>query len=127
VFRYDPAVLERYPSIGCGVVHAGGVSNTPSSERLLDDYRAQQKETRQRLRATPVSELPSIAAWRRAFAGFGAKPTRHRNAAEALLRRLDKHGDIPTISTLVDIGQPRLDPTRQSRSPSSTSRPRRPR
>ncbi len=43
-------------------------------------------------------------AWRRAFTRFGAKPTQYRNAAEALLRRLDKHGDIPSISTLVDLG-----------------------
>jgi DNA/RNA-binding domain of Phe-tRNA-synthetase-like protein len=43
-------------------------------------------------------------AWRRAFTRFGAKPTQHRNAAEALLRRLAKRGDIPSINTLVDIG-----------------------
>jgi DNA/RNA-binding domain of Phe-tRNA-synthetase-like protein len=104
LFRYDPAVLERYPAIRCGVVHAANITNIPSNERLLAEYRAQQEETRQRQRSIPVSELPSIAAWRRAFTGFGAKPTQHRNAAEALLRRLDKHGDIPSISTLVDIG-----------------------
>ena len=52
----------------------------------------------------PVGTLPSIAAWRRAFAAFGVEPTRYRNAAEALLRRLTKHGEIPSVGTLVDIG-----------------------
>jgi DNA/RNA-binding domain of Phe-tRNA-synthetase-like protein len=104
VFRYDPAVLERYPAVRCGVVHALGVAGTASSAELLREYRAQQEETRARLRGTPVAEMPSIAAWRRAFTSFGAKPTQHRNAVEALLRRLDKHGDIPSIGTLVDIG-----------------------
>jgi DNA/RNA-binding domain of Phe-tRNA-synthetase-like protein len=104
LFRYDPAVLERYASIRCGIAHARSVSNTPSSEELLDEYGAQQNETQERLRSTPIGQLLSIAAWRRAFTSFGAKPTQHRNAAEALLRRLDKHGDIPSISTLVDIG-----------------------
>jgi DNA/RNA-binding domain of Phe-tRNA-synthetase-like protein len=51
-----------------------------------------------------VGTLPSIAAWRRAFAAFGVEPTRYRNAAEALLRRLTKHGEIPSVGTLVDIG-----------------------
>ena len=51
-----------------------------------------------------MAEIPSIAAWRRAFTRFGAKPTQYRNAAESLLRRLSKQGDIPTISTLVDMG-----------------------
>jgi DNA/RNA-binding domain of Phe-tRNA-synthetase-like protein len=51
-----------------------------------------------------LSELPSIAAWRRAFSQFGVKPTQYRSACEALLRRLTKQGDIPSINTLVDIG-----------------------
>ncbi len=50
-----------------------------------------------------LSELPTLSAWRQAFRRFGANPTKHRSAAEALLRRLQK-GDIPGINTLVDIG-----------------------
>ena len=52
----------------------------------------------------PFSELPSLAAWRRAFRAFGVDPTGYRSAAEALLRRLTKQGSIPSINTLVDIG-----------------------
>ena len=51
-----------------------------------------------------MGTLPSIAAWRRVFAAFGVEPTRYRNAAEALLRRLTKQGEVPSVSTLVDIG-----------------------
>ncbi|MGH3145169.1 MAG: B3/B4 domain-containing protein, partial [Rubrobacter sp.] len=70
----------------------------------LEEYRAEQRAASERLNATAIADLPQVAAWRRAFARFGAKPTRYRNAAEALLRRLARHGDIPTINTLVDIG-----------------------
>jgi DNA/RNA-binding domain of Phe-tRNA-synthetase-like protein len=104
MFAYANAVAERYPTIRAGVVHATGLANGPSSPELLEDYRAAQQAAAERLLATPIAELPSIAAWRRAFARFGAKPTQYRCAAEALLRRLAKHGDIPTINTLVDIG-----------------------
>jgi DNA/RNA-binding domain of Phe-tRNA-synthetase-like protein len=104
VFIYDDAVLEQYPTVRAGVVHATGLANGPSSPRLLDEYRAEQRAASERLSETPLAELPSIAAWRRAFTLFGAKPTQYRSAAEALLRRLDKHGDIPSIGTLVDIG-----------------------
>ena len=38
------------------------------------------------------------------FAGFGTKPTQYRNAAEALLRRLTKQGEIPSLNLLVDLG-----------------------
>jgi DNA/RNA-binding domain of Phe-tRNA-synthetase-like protein len=104
MFAYADAVTQRYPTIRAGVVHATGLANGPSPPGLLDDYRAGQQAASERLEATAIAELPSIVAWRRVFSGFGAKPTQYRNAAEALLRRLAKHGDIPTLSTLVDLG-----------------------
>ena len=104
LFAYDPAVVAEYDGIRATMIHATGLANGASPPALLDAYGAQQRETSARLAATPIAELPSIAAWRRAFTRFGAKPTQYRNAAEALLRRLDKQGDIPSIGCLVDIG-----------------------
>jgi DNA/RNA-binding domain of Phe-tRNA-synthetase-like protein len=104
MFAYDGALVERYPTIRAGVIHATGLANGPSTPDLLDEYQNEQRAASERLNATAIADLPSIAAWRRAFTRFGAKPTQHRNAAEALLRRLAKRGDIPTINTLVDIG-----------------------
>jgi DNA/RNA-binding domain of Phe-tRNA-synthetase-like protein len=104
VFSYDPAVLDRYPGIHAGIVIASGLTNGPTPPALQERYRDAQKEIAERLATTPPAELPSIAAWRRAFAAFGAKPTQYRSAAEALQRRLAKHGDIPSINCLVDLG-----------------------
>ncbi len=50
-----------------------------------------------------MSEVPALAAWRRAFRAFGVDPTQYRSAAEALLRRLTKQGELPSIGTLVDL------------------------
>ena len=58
----------------------------------------------QRLQTTPIPELPSIRAWREVFHACGVKPTRHRVAVEALLRRLEKSGEVPSINLAVDIG-----------------------
>jgi DNA/RNA-binding domain of Phe-tRNA-synthetase-like protein len=104
MFRYDDAIVERFPTIRAGVVDAAGLTNGPSTPDLLAAYRAEQHAVSERLATTAIAEHASIAAWRRVFTAFGAKPTQHRNAAEALLRRLHKSGDIPSISTLVDIG-----------------------
>jgi DNA/RNA-binding domain of Phe-tRNA-synthetase-like protein len=104
MFAYDDAVIERYPTIRAGVIHATRLTNGPSPPELLEEYRAEQRAALTKLEATAIADLPQIVAWRRVFTGFGAKPTQYRNAAEALLRRLAKHGDIPTINTLVDIG-----------------------
>lgn len=104
MFAYDEAITERFPTIRAGVIHATGLSNGPSPPELLEEYRAEQRSAAERLETNAIAEIPSIAAWRRVFTGFGSKPTQYRVAAEALLRRLAKHGDIPTINSLVDLG-----------------------
>lgn len=104
MFRYDEVITARYPAIRAGVVQATGLVNGASPPELLAEYRAEQAAAAERLAATAIADMPSIAAWRRAFTLFGAKPTQHRNAAEALLRRLSKQGEIPSINALVDLG-----------------------
>ena len=103
MFSYHPDVIERYPTIRAGVVHASGLSNDPSPAALKDEFRTQQRASRSALEGRALSAVPSIAAWRRAFSSFGVKPTQYRNAAEALIRRLVKRGDVPSINLLVDI------------------------
>jgi DNA/RNA-binding domain of Phe-tRNA-synthetase-like protein len=104
LFRYDPAIIERYPAIVGGTLHVTGASNGPTPPALADAYATEQQAALARIGDTPLSELPSVNAWRRAFRAFGADPTQYRSAAEALLRRLTKQGSIPSINTLVDIG-----------------------
>ncbi len=104
MFRYHPRVIERFPSVRAGVVQVSGLDNCAADEALAAAFRAEQAAVRGRLGSTPLAELPSIAAWRLVFGAFGVPPTRYRNAAEALLRRLTHHGDLPTINPLVDIG-----------------------
>lgn len=103
-FRYDDPILERFPAVRGGVIHAVPVSGGASPEPLCAAFGAALEATLEQIGNTPLAEIPSIAAWRRAFAAFGVKPTQYRNAAEALLRRLTKQGTIPSINALVDLG-----------------------
>jgi DNA/RNA-binding domain of Phe-tRNA-synthetase-like protein len=104
LFRYDSAIVERFPSVVGGIVHARGVRNGPAPPALEDVFRTEQARTLERIGSTSLAELPSLAAWRRAFSAFGVEPTRYRSAAESLLRRLTKQGEIPSLSLLVDLG-----------------------
>ncbi|MYD09068.1 MAG: hypothetical protein F4X02_03400 [Chloroflexi bacterium] len=103
-FQYDEQITNNYPDLCGGVIVARGMTNAPSPAALKERYLAEQAAVKARIGATPLSELPSLGAWRRAFSAFGVSPTKYRSAAEALLRRLTKKGDIPCISALVDIG-----------------------
>ena len=104
MFGYDDAVARRFPAIRAGLIQATGLANGPSPAALLAEYHAEQEAAAKRLAATAIADIPSIAAWRRVFTQFGAKPTQYRNAAEALLRRLSKQGEIPSVNALTDIG-----------------------
>lgn len=102
-FGYHPEIVDRFPGVRGSVVHAVGLTNGPSPSELRAAYEVGQREVMTQIGDTPLSEIPSLEAWRRAFSAFGVKPTQYRNAAEALLRRLMKQGDIPSINTLVDM------------------------
>src|SRR6266571_2418940 len=104
VFQYDPAILARFLTVVGGVILAQNMTNGQTPDRLQTMYQAEQQATLQRIGATPLSQIPSLSAWRSAFRGFGVDPTQYRSAAEALLRRLTKKGDIPSINLLVDLG-----------------------
>lgn len=102
-FGYDPSVVERFPDTVGGIIHAAGLANGPSGDSLRTGFRAEQETVRSEIGDTPLSDLPTLAAWRRTFSAFGVKPTQYRSAPEALLRRLTKQGDIPSINQMVDI------------------------
>ena len=102
-FRYDPDIIERFPAVVGGVIHATGVHNDPTPPRLAAAFHDETLAVRARIGETPLSELPTLAAWRKVFRGFGVDPTQYRSAAEALLRRLTKQGELPSIGTLVDL------------------------
>jgi DNA/RNA-binding domain of Phe-tRNA-synthetase-like protein len=104
VFQYSQEIIEQFPEVAGGIIVAKGMKNGPTPDALNAAFTAEQQAVMARIGETPLSELPPLAAWRRAFSKFGVKPTQYRSAAEALLRRLTKQGDIPSINTLVDIG-----------------------
>lgn len=103
-FQYDSAIIKNYPNLVAGVIVARGMANAPTPDALRQLYLDEQTAVKTRIGTTPLSELPTLGAWRRAISAFGVSPTKYRSAAESLLRRLTKKGDIPCINTLVDIG-----------------------
>ena len=102
-FRYTDELIATFPTTRGGVIRAVGLDNAGSSSSLTELFRVEQAQVRESLNDMALSDLPSISAWRATFSRFGVKPTQYRSAAEALLRRLTKQGDIPSINPLVDL------------------------
>ncbi|QIP87782.1 cytoplasmic protein [Streptomyces sp. Tu 2975] len=90
------------PGFTLVAVEAHGLTNGPSNEvssALLDEAA---RRLAGRLDGRAPYEDPGMAAWREAYAAFGAKPSRTRNSAEALARRALADGGLPRINVLVD-------------------------
>ena len=69
-------------------IEAHGLVNGPStdaSSALLDDAA---RRLAVRLDGRAPHEDPHMVAWRDTYSAFGSKPSRTRNSAEALARRL---------------------------------------
>lgn len=103
IFKYDQAILGRYPGMVGGVMLATGVTNGPTPPALVEAYDATQAAVVARIGATPLSGIPALAAWRRAVRGFGVDPTHYRSAAEAPPAPADRQGALLSIGTLVDL------------------------
>src|SRR5258708_20516987 len=106
IFQYHPDILTRYPQIVGGAILARNVTNGPTPARLQALYQAEQQRVLQRIGSTPLSQIESLAAWRRALRGFGVDPPQYRSASAALLRRLTKKGGIPSTHLLPNLATP---------------------
>src|SRR5688572_8760368 len=103
-FQYHPDIWMQYPSLAGGIIYAQGMKNRPTPPEVLALYQEEQQRVKDQIGDRPLSQIKSLTAWRAAFRQFGVEPTQYRSASEALLRRLTKQGDIPSINLLVDLG-----------------------
>ena len=102
LFSYSLSLRDEFPELSTGVLHVQGISSIAETD--VADYVAQLTTLgRQRIAAGTEADLPEIQAWRRVFSRMGLKPTQYRCASEALLRRLRKEGDLPSVLPFVDL------------------------
>src|SRR6266542_1172777 len=99
-FQHSGEIWRDFPELVPGIVFAEGITPDVSVSCRTAKFIA---VSRSRLAQVPEGELPEIQAWRRAFAQMGLKPTQYRCAAEALLRRFRKEGELPKIHPLIDL------------------------
>lgn len=98
---HSPDLLRAFPQLSVATLELNEVDTIPETRQTAAPFLTRAAD---RLGDTPVSEMPEIAAWRRAFSQMGLKPTQYRCASEALLRRYSKEGSLPQIHPLVDLG-----------------------
>ncbi|MEM8529389.1 MAG: phenylalanine--tRNA ligase beta subunit-related protein [Chloroflexota bacterium] len=99
-FRHTPQIWQAFPELAAGTLFVPHVNTHTNVELYLDPFF---QRARTSIQTSTEADMPEIAAWRRAFAKMGLKPTQYRSAAEALLRRFRKEDDLPRLHPLVDL------------------------
>jgi DNA/RNA-binding domain of Phe-tRNA-synthetase-like protein len=97
-------VFIQFPGYVRGVVLAYDVRNAESPIDLIEMLRAAETSVRDRLNKEEITLHPRISSWREAYRSFGAKPGKYRSSIEAMVRRVLGNNELPSINTLVDIG-----------------------
>lgn len=97
-FQHADSIWEQFPELSAGVLFATGVNTGRTS-----DFARYFATADARLDGKMESDLPEIQAWRRTFSKMGLKPTQYRCAAESLLRRYRKEGNLPSIHPIIDL------------------------
>ena len=80
-------LFASFPDYRAIVVYAKNLVNQQEVPEAISLLRAVEDHARQRLSVEGLSAHPHIAAWRSAYASFGAKPSKFLCSAEALLKR----------------------------------------
>lgn len=102
-FSISPQIFEKFPELHVGVVIAKDIDNNGASTEIGRLLMEEGKRIRENFDSETISQHPKIAAWRKAYAAFGAKPSDYRCSVENLYRLVLKGGDIRHINKLVDI------------------------
>lgn len=104
IYSISDEVFALFPGYARGVVLAYDVKNGPSPPELVAMLRDAEASVRARINKEEITQLPNFASWREAYRSFGAKPTKYRASFEAMARRALNNNELPSINTLVDIG-----------------------
>lgn len=102
-FEVDKNVLEKNPTICIGVVVGRNVDNTTRNEYIRRYLQENIAGVLPRLTGK-VKEHEKVAPYREAFSAFGINPNKFMCSIEALMTRIQKTSQIPSINSVVDMG-----------------------
>jgi len=102
-FLISKEVFEKFPNYIVGVVVATDIKRNCHKEisKLLNCII---KETKEKfLIENHITQCPNIAVWRNAFSSLGWDPKETKTSIDAMVSRIVKYGNLPTINDIVDL------------------------
>jgi len=96
-------IAAAFPDFRVAVVVASDLAIREARPAELGTIIAERQQAcRERYPGVELSEIPGIAAWRRAYRAFGIKKTSYRSSVERLVKNVLAGRDLPEINSFVD-------------------------
>ncbi len=96
-------LAESFPEFRVAVVCFDGLGiDDARPEALAAVIAAREAAALTRWAGTELSEIPGVAAWRRAYRAFGIKKTSYRSSVERLMKNVLAGRPLPVINPFVD-------------------------
>ncbi|MCB1487527.1 MAG: hypothetical protein KDJ88_08720, partial [Bauldia sp.] len=96
-------IAADFPEFRVAVVIAEGLEIGADRSAELEALIAEREAAaREKWAKTELSEIPGIAAWRRAYRAFGIKKTSYRSSVERLVKNIQAGRGLPRINPFVD-------------------------
>jgi lysyl-tRNA synthetase class 2 len=102
-FVVDGKIFETFSGLHIGLLLVKGMDNRETNPVLLPLLHERQGDIRRDFTVETLSQQPRIAAWRKAYSAFGAKPKKYKSSVESLYRMTLKGMDLRHINTVVDV------------------------
>ncbi len=96
-------IAADFPDFRVAAVVATDLAIPDSRSRELDRLIGEREAAlRERWAGMELSEIPGVAAWRRAYRAFGIKKTSYRSSVERLVKNALAERPLPAINPFVD-------------------------
>ncbi len=103
-FRVDEKIFEKAPELRIGLVVAEGVKNGASLPKTAEILGAEVAREKALLGEENPKNLPELAPYHAVMKAFGINANKYPVSVEALLQRIQKRGELPLLSPVVDLG-----------------------
>lgn len=99
---WAPEVTARYPKLFLCIGEIHGIRLEKNNEQVQRLKKTVYEEVRAKYKIETLKDNPIVRAYRDFYWRLGIDPTKTRPSGEALLRRILRGEELPTISTAVD-------------------------
>ena len=104
IFKVQDSFFQNIPNAVFGIIVVKNFDNTKNYEFINKLFTQNLESSKEKFKDVKIKEEPCILPYRDAFTKLGINPNKYMCSIEALMTRISKGKDIPSINQIVDLG-----------------------